>query len=61
LEPLLLVASTFPLLQPPQLARRDIREYLEDNAAPNGNLWCGQTVIFGTGEAYRLAEGFTFQ
>jgi len=44
MEPLLLVASTFPLLQSQQLARRDIREYLEDNADPNGNLWCGQTV-----------------
>ena len=44
LEALLLVASTLPLLQPPQLARRDIREYLEDNADPDGNLWCGQTL-----------------
>jgi len=52
LEPLLLVASTLPLLQSPQLARQNIGEYLEDNADPDGNLWCGQTVIlFGTGEA----------
>jgi len=44
LELLLPVGSTFPLLQPPQLARQDIREYLEDNADPDENLWCGQTA-----------------